>query len=232
MVSSFFAGYTLHGGLSNGSGSQNFQQPTGSQPFQPQLGVAPPPSAPPAPVRVSSIPLDGFDIRGKQDAPVTMVEYSDFQCPFCERFFKDTLPQLQKQYIDTGKVKFIYKQFPVESVHPNSPAASLASECANEQGKFWPFHDALFANRTQWENLNGNQTTQIFKKYADGLNLDSTKFNSCLDSKKYQDKVTKESQEALTNSVSGTPTFYIGNDKAGYTQIVGTQPFTTFQADY
>jgi protein-disulfide isomerase len=90
---------------------------------------------------------------GKDSAKVTIVEFSDFQCPFCERFYTDTLPQLKKNYIDTGKVRLTFRDFPIESLHPNSPTAHEAAECAGEQGKFWEFHNKLFENQDIWANL-------------------------------------------------------------------------------
>ena len=90
-------------------------------------------------------------MKGKTDAPVTMVEFGDFQCPFCGRFASDTLQQLVKNYVDTGHVKFVYKEFPLP-FHSNAQPSALAAECANEQGKFWPMHDKLYATQTTWEN--------------------------------------------------------------------------------
>lgn len=92
-------------------------------------------------------------VLGKKDAKVTIVEFSDFQCPFCKQFFSETLPQLKKEYIDTGKVKLFYRQFPLTSIHPNAQIAAEAAECANEQGKFWEYHDILFTNQASWVNL-------------------------------------------------------------------------------
>ena len=106
---------------------------------------------------------------------------------------------------------------------------AIASECANEQGKFWQYHDALFGNQSLWQSQTGNQTVQTFKQFATDLGLDTNKFNSCVDTQKHKDQVTKETQEATTFSVSGTPTFYLGNEEIGYTQVVGAQPFSSFQ---
>ena len=117
----------------------------------------------------------------------------------------------------------------MESLHPNAQGAAIASECANEQGKFWQYHDALFGNQTLWQSQTGNQTAQTFKQFASELGLDANKFNSCVDTQKHKDEVTNETQEATTFSVSGTPTFYLGNEDIGYTQVVGAQPFSSFQ---
>ena len=92
-------------------------------------------------------------VLGKSDAKLTIIEFSDFQCPFCERFYLDTLPQLKKDYIDTGKVQLAFRHFPIASIHPNAKTAHEAAECANEQGKFWEYHDLLFQTQEQWSNL-------------------------------------------------------------------------------
>jgi protein-disulfide isomerase len=213
MISSFFAGYTLRANM--GSMMQTPLQAS-------QLPTT-------VPVNVSSIPLNGAPIKGRLDAPVTLVEYSDFQCPFCQRFFSNTLPQIQSEFVDKGKLKFAYKEFPVEELHPNSPAASLAAKCAYEEGKFWEYHDVLFGNQTRWENLGVDDAAKAFKKYAADLRLNSVNFNSCFDSKKDQNKVNSDSQEGISYGVNGTPTFYIGNDKKGYIRVEGSQPFSSFK---
>jgi protein-disulfide isomerase len=229
MVASFFVGYNLGGGgktlpvILGGGGAQS-SLPSGVQPLQI-------PSTPSqvTPVKVSSIALDSAPFKGMADAPIIFVEFSDFQCPFCQSFFSQTESQLLKAYVDTGKVKFVYKQFPMQDLHPNAREAALSSECANEQGKFWQYHDALFGNQTTWANQNSTEVSNTFKKYASDLKLDTPSFNSCLDSKKYSSIVDKDSQEASSYGVTGTPTFFIGNDKNGYTQFVGVQPFPVFQ---
>jgi protein-disulfide isomerase len=246
MVSAFLAGYNLRSGiienttqaqltsaiqaLQNQPPPQIIQQqtpPIQQGPSAPIPSAAPPP---PPPQNISSISLDGAPVKGKPDAPITLVEFLDFQCPFCSRFSSETLPQIVKEYVDTGKVKFVSKHFPMDGLHLNAQSAAIAAECANEQGKFWEYHDVLFANQTQWENQSGNQTAQTFKQYATKLGLDMNKFNTCFDSNKYQEKVSKELQEGSTYGVSGTPAFYIGNEEIGYTQIVGAQPFVSFKA--
>jgi protein-disulfide isomerase len=114
-------------------------------------------------------------------------------------------------------------------MHPNAQPAALSAECANEQGKFWPFHDKLYTTQTSWENQDSNTFKKTLKQYAVSLDLNAASFNSCLDSSKYSTAIQKQSSEGSKYGVSGTPTFYIGNDKAGYTQIVGTQPFSRYE---
>lgn len=168
-------------------------------------------------------------VLGSSNAPVTMIEFSDFQCPFCSQYFTQTLPAVEKNYIDSGKVKLVFKNMPLENLHPNAKAAAMAAECANEQGKFWDYHNKLFANQNSWANLSSVNATSTFKQYALQIGLDTTNFNSCVDSGKYSDKVNKDSQDGASYGATGTPTFFIGNDKKGYTKLVGAQPYATFQ---
>jgi protein-disulfide isomerase len=228
MVASFFGGYTWRAAfyptsstIIPSAGTIGQQQPTlaGAQqaPFQqPQI------------TKVASVNTDGAPVKGKADAPITVVEFADFQCPFCSRFASDTLEQLVKSYVDTGKIKFVYKQYPL-TFHPHAQPAALASECANEQGKFWPMHDKLYATQTTWASQDAATVKKTFKEYAVSLGLSTASFNSCLDSNKYSDKIQKQSSEGSQYGVSGTPTFYVGNQKAGYTQIVGAQPLPSFE---
>ncbi len=170
---------------------------------------------------VSVITEEGsVKVIGKDNAPITMVEYSDFQCPLCEKYFTETLPTIMKDYVETGKVKLLYKQFPL-SIHPQAPDAALASECALEQNKFWEMHDLLFQNQQQWS---GNAShNDVFKTFAGQLGLDQPQFNECLDQKKHLGNVNKDYQEGLSKAVRGTPTFYL-NDQL----IVGAQPTEVF----
>ncbi len=171
------------------------------------------PSAPSGPIDVK---YDDAPIRGDKDAKVTIVEFSDFQCPFCERFYTDTLPQIEENYIKTGKVKLAYRHLPL-SFHPQAQKAAEASECSNEQGKFWEYHDKIFENQALLSDT-------IFSAWAEELGLDAEKFNKCLEDGKYRSKVQKDLNDADTYGATGTPTFFI-NGKA----LVGAQPFSTFQ---
>ena len=153
---------------------------------------------------------------GNPNAPLTIIEYSDFQCPFCARHSFETFPQLKKEYVDTGKVKIVFKNFPLP-FHQNAEIAAEASECALEQGKFWKYKENLFENQ---ENLGVDD----LKKCAQDLGLDTQRFNSCLDSKKYETEVKSDLQEGQIAGVSGTPTFFIDGQI-----LVGAQPFSEFQ---
>ena len=237
MISSFFGGYILRGNMEGGNSSSLTNAALLQQLQQQQQQQAPPsqptaeqePQAPTEPTRISSVSLDDDPMRGKEDAPVTLVEFSDYQCPFCQRAANETIPQVVTEYVDTGKVKHVFRDYPIEGIHPNAIPASVAAQCANEQGKYWVYHDLLFSKQTEWQGLSGNDTNSKFKQYAADLGLDTANFNSCFDSNKYADEVSKDIQDGTTYGVSGTPTFFIGNDKDGYTLIVGAQPFSTFK---
>lgn len=170
---------------------------------------------------VSTITENGsVKVIGQENAPITMTEYSDFQCPLCKKFFDESIPTIMKNYVETGKVKLVYKQFPL-SIHPQAPDAALASECALEQNKFWEMHDLLFKNQDQWS---GNAAhNDVFKKFAADLGLNTQQFNECVDTQKHVGNVNKDYQEGLAKAVRGTPTFYI-NDQL----IVGAQATSVF----
>lgn len=160
---------------------------------------------------------------GKNNAKVTMVEFSDFQCPFCERFYKDTFSQLKKDYIDTGKVKFTFRHLPLE-IHPLAPKAAEASECANDQGKFWEYHDELFSKFADWSSLTLDTLSPKLEEFAASLDLNSEEFATCLTSGKYAEKVNKDKTDGQAVGATGTPSFFI-NGKL----IVGAMPYATFK---
>ena len=221
---SFFGGYILGQGTNKSLALENIT-PTQTVP-QTNPQTTSNPNQPSSKVFVS---YQDSPMKGNQNAPVTIVEFSDFQCPFCGRFFSQTLPQVEQNYIDSGKVRFVYRDFPLPSIHANAVAAALAAQCANEQGKFWQYHDILFQNQPQWEELDSVNATGTFEQYAIQLGLNSANFNACLDSEKYLKTLQKNFQDGTSYSVSGTPTFFIGNDKDGYIQLVGAQPYSVFQ---
>ncbi|MDE1862692.1 MAG: DsbA family protein [Thaumarchaeota archaeon] len=186
-------------------------------------------SATPSPQARIAVSVGDSPAMGSPTAPVTMVEFSDFECPFCGAFFSQTFPQVEKNYIDPGKVRFVFKNMPLTGIHPNALEAALAAECANEQGKFWQYHNWLFTNQNSWVSLNSTDVAKAFKHYASMLGLDNSTFNSCLDSEKYSTAVNQDEQDGSKYGVTGTPTFFIGNDQRGYTAVSGAQPFSVFQ---
>lgn len=174
-----------------------------------------------------SVSVDDDPILGDPNAPINIIEFSDFECPFCGRFYSQTLPQLKTEYLDTGQAKLIYRDFPLSQIHPKAQFAGEAAECADDQGKFVEFHDLLFENQQQW--ISGDVET-VFASFGQQIGLDGGEFSSCLDSGKHKSEVQKDLQDGIAAGVSGTPTFFIGNDEVGYQKLVGAQPFSAFQA--
>lgn len=176
---------------------------------------------PEALTKVEDVSADDDPFLGSLDAPVTIIEFSDFQCPFCNRFFQNTFPELKKNYIDTGKVRYVYRDFPISSIHPFAEEAAEAANCAGEQGRFWEYHDMLFENQVIWAS--GNSTVE-FKRYASNLSLNEEQFNLCLESERYADEVSKDLQDGLKVGVNGTPTLFVNGFK-----VVGAQPYEVFK---
>ncbi|MDE2089846.1 MAG: DsbA family protein [Gammaproteobacteria bacterium] len=152
--------------------------------------------------------------RGPANAPVTIVEFSDFQCPFCKRA-EQTLRELEHQY--QGKLRVVYRYFPLLPIHPDSVKAAEAAQCAAEQGKFWPYHDILFAK----QNALGSPD---LKKYAQGLKLNMQRFDTCLDTDATVSRVAGDVAEGNRLGVSGTPTFFINGIR-----LSGAQPIARFK---
>ncbi len=158
---------------------------------------------------------------GDPNAPVTIVEFSDYQCPYCLRNFQQTFPKIKENYIDTGKVKYVFKDFPL-SFHKQAMPASMAAECAGEQGKYWEMHDKLFSERDRWnENPDVNN---VMKDFAKELGLDTKQFNECFDSEKYKDEILADQQEGIAAGVKGTPAFFINGQF-----LSGAQPYEVFK---
>jgi len=185
-----------------------------------------PSGQPSQPIRIS---VDNDPVRGNPDAPITIIEFSDFQCPFCARFHVQTLPSILEEYIDTGKVNLVYRDFPIQSIHPNALPAAVAAECANEQGKYWQYHDTLFERQTSWSKLDTGSVISTFSQYATDIGLDQQQFDSCLGSGKYLQEVQQDLNDGRTYDVTGTPGFFIGNENIGFVKIDGAQPFESFK---
>ncbi len=162
------------------------------------------------------VSIEDDSVKGQDNAPVTMIEFSDYECPFCERFYVQTLPQIQKDYIDTGKVKFVYRDYPL-SFHLNATKAAEAAECAGEQKKYWEYHDVLFQHQNALDN-------KSLKQYAIDLGLNTAAFNQCLDSGAMLGEVQKDFKEGSRLGIRGTPTFFING-----TRVVGAQPYDSLK---
>lgn len=196
----------------------------------PSASSAPAVAAPDAgPVKVS---VDDDAVLGDPDAPITMIEFSDYECPFCKRYFDQTYPEIKKNYIDTGKVKLVFRDLPLSFHDPLATKEAIAANCAKEQGgdeAYYKMHDALFTQTTS----NGNGLT-IDKIYtiAGEVGLNAGNFKTCLDSDKYKDEVSKDLADAGAVGADGTPTFFIGkSDDSGTiegSRLVGAQPYTAF----
>ena len=178
------------------------------------------------PVRIS---IDNDPIIGNPDAPITIIEFSDFQCPFCARFHTQTLPLILEEYIEQGKVKLVFRDFPIQSIHPNALPASVAAECANDQNKFREMHDMLFEKQNDWNKLETADALSMFSQYASGMQLDEEVFDSCLTSGKHISEIKKDLDDGREYGVSGTPGFFVGNDQIGFVELKGAQPFESFK---
>lgn len=182
-----------------------------------------PPTVSPTPSWPNQTP-EGNPAKGSPDAPVTIIEYTEFQCPYCARFVKETLPLIEENYVITGKVRLIFRNFPV---HQQAVVAAGAAVCAQEQGKFWEMHDTLFAQQEEWS---GNPDFMVLLEgYAQDIGLDTEQFTSCLipeeeKEPEWLDKLRKDFQAGQEAGVEGTPSFFI-NDQV----IVGAYPFEEFQ---
>jgi protein-disulfide isomerase len=184
--------------------------------FQKEAGKAPPPAMPGAPEPekvVTDINITGAPVKGPKNAPVTIIAFSDFQCPFCSRAVP-TLKQIEETY--GNKVKLAFKHQPLP-FHQNAKLAAMASMAAHEQGKFWEMHDKMFANQQALDRAS-------LERYAQEIGLDMGKFKAALDSNKYDAYVTADSNEGMRVGANGTPTFFINGR-----QIVGAQPFEAFK---
>jgi len=162
-------------------------------------------------------------LLGSKDAALTIVEFTDFQCPFCNRFFVQTFPELKKNYIDTGKVRYYSLDFPL-GMHDKALQAAQAGRCAAEQQKFWPMHGRMHANPNALDVKN-------LVEYATESDLDVPVFRKCLEEEKYKQAVQSAVQEASLKAVSGTPTFVIGKSTTTGvegTLLIGAQPYETF----
>lgn len=182
------------------------------------------------PVKVS---LDDDPILGDKNAVLTMVEFSDYECPFCKRYFDQTFTQIKKDYIDTGKLKMVFRDLPLSFHDPMATTEAIAANCAREQGGdtvYFKFHDEMFKNTTS----NGNGLTKDdLNKFAADLGLNSANFKTCLDSQKYKDEVEKDLTDATTYGANGTPTFFIGKSSSSGTiegvKLIGAQPYSAFK---
>lgn len=165
---------------------------------------------------------------GPADAPVTLVEYSDYQCPFCARHVQTVMPELEKNYVRTGKLRYVLQDFPLTSIHPLAAKAHEAAHCAGEQGKYWQMHHQLFANQKALQ-------AEQLPKYAEAAGVaDLTAFRHCLDSGKYAERNKASVAAGAKAGVAGTPSFLVGltevDGSVKTTKLIrGAQPYAVFQ---
>ena len=165
------------------------------------------------------IESEGAAVKGKEGAPITIVEFSDFQCPFCKRYFEETYPQIWEQYGD--KIRYVFHDYPL-AFHPHAQKLAEAARCAGDQGKYWLMHDLIFEKREEWaekKNIEANVAN-----YAQSLGLHLDDFSDCLDSGKYTQAVKDDFALGQEVGVSGTPTFFVNGQK-----LTGAQPFEAFK---
>lgn len=176
----------------------------------------PVPQAPPT-AQAQQIVIRQANVQGNPNAPVQIVEFGDFGCIFCTRFYQQTLSRIIDKYVKTGQANLVYKHFPIVSLHPGADLAAVASECAADQGKFWEFHNVLFERNTK------GFTSVTLAQMALDLQLDVPNFTSCLNNGTTSSRMTADMAEGRSLNVGGTPTFYI-NGQA----VVGAQPYEVF----
>ncbi len=232
-VTLFFAAGSLSGGLDKVAASFKGAPTVGLAPLAiPSPSPAPTPAAL-APsggtVQMAEAVKDAAAKRGNENAKVVIVEYSDYQCPFCRRFYDDAYAQIKKEYVDTGKALFVYKDFPLP-FHPQAEPLAESARCAGDQQKYWEMHDKIFIE--QGKQGQGTITTTVddIKKWAGEIGLNTATFNSCLDSGKYKSIIQTSISEGSAQGVSGTPSFLIGKPDGTGQLVVGAQPFGAFKA--
>jgi protein-disulfide isomerase len=184
----------------------------------------------PAGPDLSTITMDlkGEPVKGDKNARIVVIEFSDYQCPFCGKFFRETSPQIEKEYVQTGKIRYIFRDLPLTSIHPNAFKAAEAAACAGEQDKFWEMHDRLYENQQKI-------ALSDLPSHAESIGLDKARFEQCLASDKYAEKIRQDMAEANRVGVTGTPAFFVAvvdskNSKLKFVQLMkGAQPFDSFK---
>jgi protein-disulfide isomerase len=174
-------------------------------------------AAPQAPEEIRRYDIEIYDddpVLGPEDATVTIIEFSDYECPFCRRYHIETFDQIMATY--EGQIRYIYKDFPLTSIHPNALPAASAALCAHEQGEFWDFQDKLFF-------MEMSLSKETYLQYAEDLELDMTAFTECLEEDRFEDRVMADFDFAANLGVSSTPTFFING-----IPVIGAQPFEVF----
>jgi protein-disulfide isomerase len=194
----------------------------------PPLGHAQTPAKAPQPTRQLLLNVDGAPAKGNPNARLTLIEFSDYECPFCARYTRETWPLLEKNYVKTGKVRYVFRNFPIPKLHNHAMKAHEAALCAGEQGRYWEMHDLLFAKSPAI-----GQTALI--DYAARTGLKADRFQTCLSSEKHVVQIRRDITEARGVGVTGTPTFFLGETVPTQEQmqplivLKGNQPYLAFK---
>jgi protein-disulfide isomerase len=183
---------------------------------------------PPPPFQGADISIQGDPAMGNKDAKVTMVEFTDYQCPFCGRAFQQTYPPVVAEYVKTGKVRYVIHDYPLQQLHPNAFKAAEAARCAGDQGKYWEMHDKLFGDQKALDEKGLTASAQA-------LGLDMKQFQQCLDTGKYKAEIESEIKVGASLGVTGTPSFFLGlsgkdpNKFRATKKIGGALPYAAFK---
>ncbi len=159
--------------------------------------------------------LDDDPSLGPAGAPITIVEFSDFECPYCRKWQNEVWPQIQEAY--EGQVRLVYRDFPLLSIHPGAVPAAEAANCAGEQDRYWEYHEVLFTTEASF-------SSESFHAFAEQIGLDRERFETCMAEATYRPEVAKDYQDGTTLGITGTPTFFVN----GY-RVVGALPFDSFK---
>ena len=207
------AGYTVWG-MHPGSGPVAPQAAVMTTNQTAQVQVNAPTATATAPKRYD-VPVDDDPFLGPSNAPITLIEFSDFECPYCKKWHDEVFSQLLKEYPD--QIRFVYRDFPLSNIHGNAAPAAEAADCAWEQTNYWDYYSKLF-------NGQYGLSQDAYQKYAQEMGLDKVKFNECLTSRRYQDEVQNDFDFAAKLGIRSTPTFFING-----LAVVGAQPYEVFK---
>ncbi len=167
--------------------------------------------------RKATLSIDDDAVLGDVNAPVTMIIFGDFQCPFCKQQFDTVESRLREEYVKTGKLRMVHRDFPLENIHPFATPAAIAAQCAGAQGKYWEYHDALFEKQSELPKLD-------FSQLAGSLQLDTTAFGACLKNPATAAEVKKDLEDGINLGISGTPASFVNN-----VFIEGAYPYDSFK---
>ena len=171
------------------------------------MGEAPPPAP-----ETLVLGVDGAWAKGESAARLTIIEFADYQCPLCRRHFRDVLPQIEAEYINTGKVRYVLRDYPLEAVHPQAFKAAEAARCAGDQGKYWEMHDRLLDNQRALG-------PKDLPEHAGALGLEVSSFQQCLDGGRHEEAIREDIEAGMRAGVRGTPTFFLGLKEANDSHV-------------